>query len=165
MNVLDIVIAIPLAWGIYRGFKHGLIQELATLIGFVAGIYLGMHLSGLASEWLKVTFGWNTEYLPVVAFALVFILVLLGTWFLGKILSKTAEIIMLGWLNKLLGMIFGLTKWALIISFLFSILNGFTKNGSIVPEKLTKDSLFYKPLTALAPVIKDVKDKVTKDNI
>ncbi len=160
MSVLDIIIALPLAWGIYKGFKHGLIQELATLVGFIAGIYLGMHLSNAASAWITTTFGWKSEYLPVVAFALVFILVLLGTWFLGKLLSKTAEIIMLGWLNKLLGMLFGLAKWALIISYLLSILNGFTKNGSIIPEELTKESRLYKPLTSLAPVIKDVKTKV-----
>lgn len=160
MNLLDIFIAIPLAWGIYRGFKHGLIQELATLIGLVAGIYLGIHLSGMASSWLKSTFSITSAYLPVVSFALVFILVLLGTWFLGKILGKTAEIIMLGWLDKLLGMLFGLAKWALIISFIFSILNGFTKTGSLFPEKTTKGSIFYKPVSSIAPAIKVVKVQI-----
>lgn len=160
MNILDIIIAIPLAWGIYQGFKRGLIMELATLIGFIAGIYLGMHLSGLASSWLSSAFNITSSYLPVISFALVFIIVLIGTWFLGKLLSKTAEIILLAWLNKLLGMLFGLVKYALIISFLFSILNGLTKTGSILPEKTIKESLFYKPVASLAPSIKLVKVQI-----
>jgi len=38
MNYFDIMIAIPLIWGIYKGFKKGFIIEIASFIALGLGI-------------------------------------------------------------------------------------------------------------------------------
>ena len=45
MNYLDIIIAIPLVWGIVIGFKKGFVIEIASLIAILAGVYGSIHFS------------------------------------------------------------------------------------------------------------------------
>lgn len=163
MTTIDIILAIPLAWAIYRGFKKGLILEFATLIGLVAGLYAGIHFSGLAAGFLKYNFNLTGSYLPVVAFALVFILVILGVYFIGKILEKTAETLMLGLINKIGGAVFSFIKMALILSFLFFIINSFAPGGNIISKSQQDKSYLYKSITGFAPLLLPKIKTVTRD--
>jgi len=45
VNTLDIILAVPLLYGLYKGFTRGLIVEIASLVGLVLGIYGGVHFS------------------------------------------------------------------------------------------------------------------------
>ena len=60
MNFLDILILIPILYGAYKGFKHGFVIELFTLLAILVGIYVGIHFSekwyflrGPEQFWLK----------------------------------------------------------------------------------------------------------------
>lgn len=43
MNFLDLIIILPLIYAAYKGFKHGFIIELFTLLAIIVGIYVGIH--------------------------------------------------------------------------------------------------------------------------
>ena len=131
MNTLDIILAIPLAYALFRGFRRGLILELAMLVGLVLGIYLGIHFSRAVSTFLTETFHMKGSYMSVVSFAVVFLLVLMMVFFIGKLMEKTADILLLGLVNKLLGAFFGLIKMVMILSFILYFLNSFSPSGSI----------------------------------
>ena len=45
MTFLDIIIAIPLVIFIWKGWRKGLVFELANLAGLVVGIYCAVHFS------------------------------------------------------------------------------------------------------------------------
>ena len=45
MNYIDIILAIPLVWAVYRGFTKGFIIEIASLIAMVLGVYGAIHFS------------------------------------------------------------------------------------------------------------------------
>ena len=45
MTFLDILIGIPLIYFIYKGWKRGIIFEIAALLGILAGIWAATHLS------------------------------------------------------------------------------------------------------------------------
>ena len=66
MNFLDILILLPVLYGAYKGFKHGFVIELFTLLAILVGIYVGIHFSDYTANWLKTSFGWDSEYLPVI---------------------------------------------------------------------------------------------------
>ncbi len=153
MTSVDLVLAVPLAFAIYRGFKRGLILELAMLVGLVLGIYLGIHFSKAAAVFLRDTFQVNGPYLPVLSFAAVFILVLIMVWFIGKLMEKTADLLMLGLLNKILGAFFGVIKMAMILSFFLFFLNSFTPSGSIISKSMAEKSFLYKTISSFAPVL------------
>ena len=45
MNYLDIVIAIPLLYGLLKGFTNGLIKEITGLLGLIIGVYAAINFS------------------------------------------------------------------------------------------------------------------------
>ena len=52
-NYLDILIAIPLLWGAYKGYTKGLIIEAASLAALVIGVYGAYRFSDLTSGFLQ----------------------------------------------------------------------------------------------------------------
>ncbi len=52
MNYIDLIIAIPLVWGVFVGFKNGLIIEVASLAALLLGIFGAIHFSDLTANFL-----------------------------------------------------------------------------------------------------------------
>ena len=50
MNILDIILAVPMLVFIFLGWKKGVVREVATLVGVLAGIWAAVHLSQLVAE-------------------------------------------------------------------------------------------------------------------
>ena len=55
MNYLDIILAIPLLWGLYKGISKGIVKELAALIA-LAGVYGAVHFADNIHPYLKEQF-------------------------------------------------------------------------------------------------------------
>jgi len=161
---IDYIIGGLLLWAAISGLRKGFILELAGLLGLIIGIWAGLHFSRLAATFLKETFHLDGIYLPVLSFVVVFILVLLGVKLLGKILEKSAEVMLMGWLNSLLGLVFGILKQALILSFVLMILNTFASSGDILDKDQQQKSYCYKPIKSIAPLmlpaIKSLKKEI-----
>lgn len=153
MSWLDIVLAIPLLWFTYKGFKNGFIIELASLAALVLGIYLAMHFSFYTEEYLRDNFEIAENYLYIVSFAITFIIVALLVFIAGKIIHKLVSIIALGFLNRLLGGIFGLLKTAIVLSVILYFMNGFDTNSSIIKPEVKDDSYLYDPIESIVPLI------------
>lgn len=155
MSTADIVLCIPLLWGFYKGFRKGLIVELASILAIILGIYACSRFSDMVASFIgdNLHTHLSSLYLSVIATVLVFIGILIVVFFLAKRLEKVAEALYLGFVNHLLGAIFGLLKWALLVSVLlyfFDILN--TKAG-IVSTASLQHSWLYSHLVQLAPCI------------
>jgi membrane protein required for colicin V production len=151
MNYIDIILFIPLIWMAYRGFRHGFIIELASLVGFIGGIYAAIHYTGKVEALLISFLDMESKYLPVIAFVLVFIAVVVLVYLLGKILENFINLIALGLVNKIVGGIFGILKAALFISIVILVLNHI--NISLVSEDKKDKSLLYEPIAELAPML------------
>lgn len=166
MAAVDIILGIPLAWAIYHGFRKGLILELAMLVGLVAGVYIGLHFSKFAADLIRDNLHLNGAYLPVLSFAVVFLMVMFGVYILGKILEKFAEALLLGFFNKIFGALFGLLRMAVMLSFILLILNSFSRDHEIISKEQQARSYLYKPVSSIAgwlmPKIKveDLKKEV-----
>lgn len=153
MNWLDIVLAIPLLWFTYKGFKNGFIIELASLAALVLGIIVAMRFSFYAEEYLRENFEIAENYLYIISFAITFIIVAVLVFIVGKIIHKLVNIIALGFLNRLVGGIFGLLKTALVLSVILYFLNGFDTNSSIIKPEVKEDSYLYQPIESIVPLI------------
>jgi len=90
-------------------------MQLALIGGIVAGIWLAVHGSASASEWLAQQ-GVKGPWLVQLGFVLIFVAVYLLAYLGGKSLSGVFQVMMLGWVNKLAGGIFGLLKMLLLVS-------------------------------------------------
>ena len=78
MNYLDIILIIPLAYGLVQGLRKGLIKEIAGLLAIVLGIYLARYFSLPVSQALAETTGWAANICAPLSYAVVFIAVSLS---------------------------------------------------------------------------------------
>jgi len=160
MNYIDIIISILLLLAVYKGFKNGLIKEIISLISLVAGIYIAVNFSFYIEKHLSQTLSKYNEFTPIISFVLVFLIVFLSLKLAGIIMSKLANSLQLGLLNKTLGMLFGFSKALLIIAIiLFEISNLSKTFSSIFPKKQVKNSVLYKPIYNIIPTISPIAKK------
>lgn len=145
MNYLDIIFIVPLIWAGFRGFKKGLIIEVSALIAFGLGIWGGIHFSDFIAKLLSDSI--ESKYVPLVSFAITFILIVATVFVLGKMLEKAVNLVQLKFVNKLTGAVFGTAKIVLVISVLLVIVNSFDQKANIVPKDLKENSLLYQPLS------------------
>jgi len=163
MNWLDIVLAIPLLWFMYKGFRNGLIIELASLAALVLGIFIALHFSFYVEGYLQDNFEIADKYLYIISFAITFIIVAVLIFLVGKIIHKLVSIVALGLLNRLAGGVFGLLKAALVLSLILYFLNEFDKDSSIIKEDVKEKSYLYEPIESLVPVITPWVDRVREE--
>jgi membrane protein required for colicin V production len=142
MYWLDIVLAIPMAWFVYKGFRKGLIFELSSLIGLVVGIYCSIKFS----KYVSTLIGIEGEYSILVAFFITFIAVYLLSLFLGKCIEGLMKMMKMGIMNNILGSVFGLLKCVCMLSVVmyYVVLIDFDK--IIITDKTREQSLFYQPI-------------------
>ncbi len=153
MNVLDIIFIIPLAWFAYKGFQKGFIIELCSLIALILGIYFAINFSYFASDILVKNFDIADKYLAIVAFIVTFIAVVFGVFFIGKVIEKFIDVLMLGFLNQLAGAAFGVLKAAFLISIVLWIINSFDFTNSLIKKEQKENSILYEHLETFAPTV------------
>jgi membrane protein required for colicin V production len=152
MTTIDIILGLILLVAFYMGYSKGLFVALASLVGLVAGVYGAIHFSYIAGNWLSARYDWSEQTTQWVAFGITFVGIVIIISLAGKFLTKVADFAALGFVNKLLGGIFGVLKYAFLVSVLFMIVHA-TERYQIVSEEERETSLLYPPIASLAPSI------------
>ncbi len=152
MNIVDIILCIPLIWFGFKGFKKGLIIEITSLVALILGIYIAYHFSSITAEFLTSNFDMKKN-VALISFIITFVGVVIGIYFIGKLVEKFVDIVQLGFVNKIGGLVFGILKTAFIISTLFYIVASVDKDDLLVSKEIKDDSLLYRPVASLAPII------------
>lgn len=154
MHFVDLILIIPVLWGLYRGFMNGVIMEAATLSAFFLGTWGGIHLSDKMAALLKSWTGSESPYIPIISFSLVFVGILVIVFLTAKMVQRFVEDgIALGLVNKIAGAAFGGLKFALLLSLLLFVIDAVSNNPPLIPQKIKDESLLYKPAASLAPAI------------
>ena len=163
MNTFDIIIAALLIFGFVRGLLKGLFVEVASLVALIAGIYGAIHFSYFVGNLLVNYVSWEEQYITIVSFAITFAIIVLVIALIGKFLTKIADFASLGFLNKLLGGVFGALKIGLILSIVLLV---FTKLNDTIPfisNDQKEESVLYQPTKNLAPTLFPNFLKVVED--
>jgi membrane protein required for colicin V production len=154
MNVFDIIIAVILLFAAVRGFMKGLFSEVASLIAIVAGVFCAIHFSYYVEYFLNDSvLKWSHQTNKIVAFAVTFLAVVLFIIFIGKVLTKLADITSLGFLNKILGSVFAMLKSAIILSVIFIFFDKFNKTIPFVDKKTLDESILYNSVKSIVPTL------------
>ena len=153
MNTIDLVFAVLLLWAAYRGFTKGFIVQLATLAALLLGILGAVMFSDFTSSLIIKKFEVSGQYLPIISFAITFIAIVIAVHILAKALNKLIDAIALGVVNRLLGVLFSVLKVAFIVSIILVLVNKADHKYNFIPKETTENSLLYKPLSNLAPMI------------
>jgi len=146
MNLLDFILLVPVVWLCIRGFSKGLIIELASLIGLILGILAAYYFSGYVRDFLKDYFSFKENTLRIIAYIVTFLAVILVVYLIGKIIEKFIDIVAMGWLNKILGAVFGLAKGIVLVSILLFIIEKTDPGEKIIKPQVKEKSMFYRPV-------------------
>jgi len=118
-HLVDLVLLLILAGGVFRGYRTGLIGGLIGLAGIVIGLFLAPVLLTEAEPYLpEVLYG---RWMRLLLFALAFILVVGLVVLIGKLVSKMVNWTPLGWINKTVGSLAGLLLSLLLASVLLNL--------------------------------------------
>ena len=150
MSWLDIIILLPLLIGLVRGLMKGLVIEITSIVAIVLGI-LGSRLWGaMFATWLLRQFAWPESVCVVLAYALLFLGISVLLHLVAKLLTKLFKKISLGWLNRLLGGVFGTLKWGIIVLVMVLCLHQLDKQFEFIQKDLKQQSVVYMQAAPLA---------------
>jgi len=154
--IIDVVFAILMVLAIIKGYSKGVIIALFSLVGFIIGIAAALKLSATVSERFATALHTSSKWLPFISFIVVFIAVVLLVKLGAKILQKTVELVMLGWLNRLGGILF----YGLLYTFILSVMLFYAVQLKLVSAPITQASVVYPYLSPLAPKVIDAMGEV-----
>lgn len=166
MNYFDIIIIIPLLWGAFKGFKKGLVIELASIIALLLGIWGGIKFSSVSAKYLGEMFNISEKLMPLISFALTFILIVIAVFALAKLLERFIKMTSLSFVNKLVGAVFGTLKFGLIISIILNLANNINEEITVLEPEMKSTSLLYQPISKIALIVfPGIRNINLKDNI
>ncbi|MEK0422152.1 MAG: hypothetical protein RLZ95_62 [Bacteroidota bacterium] len=102
---LDILTGTVLVIAILQGYKNGLIRAVISFMSLFIGLVLAFQFAGFVSGQLKAHTKISSNFLPFISFLIVLIGVLFALRWVSAFLQQGAQWLMLGWLNKLLGIV------------------------------------------------------------
>lgn len=141
MNTLDIIIALPLIYFIFRGWKKGLVVEIATLAGIIAGAYAALHFS----KWVAGVLGLDGDNSVLIAFFVTFVGVLVLAFLIGKAIEGVLKMSKLSFVNRLAGALVGMAKGLCLMSVLIGWVVLIDRHEVIVKADTKEQSILYKP--------------------
>jgi len=150
MGVVDIVIVCCFLPVLYFGIKNGLVKQLVALAVIYFGITLSLKFSAPVSQWLLERVEMSEFWAKAVSFILIFFVVALVLSLFGKLIEKILQISLLGWLNKLLGIVMTFFIFLLIVSALVFLVDSANNIVEFIPKEKLAESRFYPPLLQFA---------------
>jgi membrane protein required for colicin V production len=150
MNPFDMLAIVILAFCVIRGVFRGLIKELSSVVGVLAGFYAAytyyLQLSKFLSRWMI-----NEAYVNILSFLIIFCCIFFIISMIGVVIKYVLNIAFMGWFDRICGIGFGLLKGVLIVSVLLIIFTAFLPKGT----PFIKESV-------LAPHVSVVSEKMAK---
>src|SRR6266496_597419 len=114
--ILDIIFLIILILAAFKGYRRGLIVGIFSFIAIIVGLAAAIKLSVTVAGYIGKTVKVSDQWLPVISFVVVFLIVVLLVRLGANFIQRTAEVAMLGWINRLGGIIFYLALYIAVFS-------------------------------------------------
>ncbi len=150
MNPFDMAIIVIMSFCVIGGIFRGLIKELSSIIGVLAGFYAAYtYYDGIASFFSR----WITSesFLNIMSFLIIFCCVFFVVSIIGVFIKYVLNIAFMGWFDRICGAGFGLFKGVLIVSVLLIMFTAFLTGG----DPIVRNSV-------LAPHVALVSEKMAK---
>lgn len=146
---IDIIVFILLLMAAFKGFRKGLIVAVFSLLSFIVGLAAALKLSAVAADYIGSNLTISQRWLPVIAFIAVFLIVAFLVRLGAKFLEGAVRLALLGWVNRLGGILF----FVLIYLFVFSIVLFYANQLHLINPDTVQASATYSYLQPLAPKI------------
>jgi membrane protein required for colicin V production len=154
--MIDIIFAILIIIAVIKGLRKGLVVAVFTIIAYIIGLAAALKLSAVVAVYLEKNVSVPGKWLPVISFAIVFLIVVVLVNWGSKFVEKSFEMAFLGWANKLAGAI----VYATIYTIIFSILLFYAEKIHLLQQEAFDKSVCYPNIKPWGPVVIDGLGKV-----
>ena len=148
MATFDIILLALFIPGIIMGLAKGVVGQIVSLVSVIAGIILASRFSPDLTQVAMEQFGTEEPVTHVICFILILLVTALVVGLVGKLITKLIKIATLGWINRLLGMVFSIFTTALVLGILISLFEGLNADWGIVEQEKLADLKVY-------PILRD----------
>jgi membrane protein required for colicin V production len=152
LKLIDIILLVIILIGAFQGFKSGFVVELFSLLGVFLGVLGGFKLMGVAMVMLNSRFNIDEKVLPYVAFAVVFVVIVIVVGLLGRMIKASFNQTLLGGADQIAGAVLGIVRSAFMLSIMIWIADALHFKAL---DQWAEDSLFYPTFASFAPKITD----------
>jgi len=150
MSTPDIIILLCFLPAVISGITKGFIEQAVALVSLILGAWLAFKFSSVVSEWLMPYFEISETVMNVISFAVIMLAVVLVLFFLGKVLTGVTKLVMLGWLDWMLGIVFALLKAGLFVGIGIVLFDTLNVKFEFVDEAVLDESVLYAPIRDIA---------------
>jgi membrane protein required for colicin V production len=145
--MIDLIVVILLIIAIFKGLRNGFIMAVFSFLAFFIGLAAALKLSTVVAGYLGTNTQVSHRWLPVLAFAIVFLIVVFLVRLSAKAIEGALKIVMLGWLNKIGGILF----YALLYLFVYSIILFYSQQLHLIKSETIQASTTYNYIEPIAP--------------
>lgn len=137
--LLDLIFAVFIVLAIFKGYKRGLIVGLFSLVAIIIGLAAAMKLSTVVAGYIGQAVKVSEQWLPIISFVVVFLIVILLIRLGAKAIESAVEVTMLGWVNKIGGIIL----FVAIYTVVFSVLLFYAEQMKLIQPETINKSVIY----------------------
>jgi membrane protein required for colicin V production len=164
MSLLDLALLIPIVIGIIKGYRHGFMNEVASIVAVALGYTFSNLFGEILTSWFINSLSWNKDISIVVANVLIFGVVSIVLYFIARKMTNVAKGLSLAWANRLLGACLGGIKWGLIVLIFVMCLHRLDNSFHFLSDELKENSTLYMKGAPLAEKLWDeAKSHVNED--
>jgi membrane protein required for colicin V production len=145
--LIDIILLFLLLLAGVKGYRRGLIVGVFSFVAVWVGLAAAVKLSIVAAGYLKQQFSIAGFWVPLLSFLLVFFAVYLLIRIGARALEGAASVILLGWFNKLGGILFYTALYTLV----YSVILFYLSSMGLLGETTTDTSMTFGTLQTLGP--------------
>lgn len=154
--LIDIIFVILILIAVIKGYQKGFIIAVFSIIAFILGLAAALKLSAAVSVYLQNHVTVSASWLPFISFAIVFLIVVVLVNLGGKLIEKTFEIALLGWLNRIVGIVL----YVMLYLIIFSVFLFYAQKIHLFNEAAIESSKVYPFVKPWGPVVIDGFGKI-----
>jgi len=137
--LLDSVLVVIMIVAIIKGYQRGLIVGVFSLVGIIIGLAAAIKLSAVVAGYIGKAITISHTWLPIISFIIVFIIVVLLVRLGANMLQKTVEVALLGWVNRLGGILLYIAIYLII----YSVILFYAEQVNLVKPDTIHNSVTY----------------------
>ncbi len=155
--IIDFFSVLLVTLACIKGYRKGFIVAIFSVVAIIIGLAAALKLSSLVAIKLKESLSTTAyQWLPFISFAIVFIGAVLLVRIGAKLIEKSVEMVMLGWINRLAGIFLYILLYLMVWSvFLF-----YAEKFDLFKTDTIKASMTYNYIQPLGPAVMNAFGKI-----
>jgi len=137
--IIDIIFVILMILALIHGYRRGFIVAIFSFVAIIIGLAAALKLSTVVARHIGTAVKVSDRWLPFVSFLVVFVIVVVLIRLGAKAIERISEAVMLGWFNRLAGIVL----YAAIYLTIFSILLFYAGQIKILSPETVEASRTY----------------------